>query len=113
MFHRPRGEGQEGSTASQGFHCVLSAPAGPTVARALGSSQKNKKPREGKDRGLHWLGRSLGEGAGRGRHMPSHRGQGGRGASPHWGPLVDPSLPQFSEGWESLEKQETAKPGRG
>lgn len=60
----PLGRGQEGSTDSQGFHCVLSTPAGPTVAGSLGSSQKNKELREGK--GEEGAARSLGEGAGGG-----------------------------------------------
>lgn len=72
----PLGRGQEGSTDSQGFHCVLSTPAGPTVAGSLESSQKNKELREGK--GEEGAAQSLGEGAGGGDHRPSHRGQGGR-----------------------------------
>lgn len=44
----PLGRGQGGPAASQGFHCVFSAPAAPTVAQSLGSSHENKKMREGK-----------------------------------------------------------------
>lgn len=55
----PWGRGQEGSTDSQGFHCVLSTPAGPTVAGSLESSQKNKELRERKDE--EGAARSLGE----------------------------------------------------
>lgn len=55
----PLGRGREGSNVSQGFHCVPSTPAGPTVAQSLGSSQRNKKWREGKGEwggGRHWDG---------------------------------------------------------
>ena len=76
MFHRPRGEGAEGSTASQGFHCVLSAPASPTVAQSLGSSQKNKKPREGKDWGATLVGTEPGRGGREGAPYAKSQGPG-------------------------------------
>ena len=63
----PLGRGQEGSTDSQGFHCVLSTPAGPTVAGSLGSSQKNKELREGKgEEGAALAGTEPGRGGGEG-----------------------------------------------
>lgn len=72
----PVGRGQGGSTASQGFHCVLSAPAGPTVAQSLGSSQKNKKPREGKDRGATLVGTEPGRGGREGAPYAKSQGPG-------------------------------------
>lgn len=55
------------------------APQRPSLWGAL---RRTKKRGRGRIGGLHWLGQSLGEGAGRRRHMPSHRGQGGRGGRP-------------------------------
>lgn len=94
----PLGRGRGGLTASQGFHCVFSAPAAPTVAQSLGSSHENKKRGRGRlRRRTHWLGQSLGEGA-EGAHTPSHKGKAGRWGCPVLGSLLDLSSIQFNKG---------------
>ena len=87
----PVGRGQEGSTASQGFHCVLSAPAGPTVAQSLGSSRKNKKTREGKAGRATLVGMETGRGGGEGAPYAKSQGPGWEGGRPGTGvPLSTP-----------------------
>lgn len=78
----PMGRGHEGSTASQGFHCVLPAPAGPTAAQSLGSSQKNKKTREGKDRRATLVGTEPGRGGGEEAPYAKSQGPGWEGGRP-------------------------------
>lgn len=65
----PLGWGQGGPRATQGFHCVFSAPAAPTVAQSLGSSQREQKTREGKaEKGDTLAGTEPGRGGGGGSY---------------------------------------------
>lgn len=93
MFHRPSGEAG-GVYSLTRVPIVLSAPAaGPTVARK-GELSEEQKTKGGEGQGATLVGDGAWERGQGGGHMPSLRRGGER---PHWGPLVDPSLPQFSE----------------
>lgn len=114
MFHRPRGEGAGGVySLTRVPLCPLRTgrPHSGPVSGELSEEQKTKGG-EGQGGYTGWDG-AWERGQGGGAICQVTGARVGGGASLHWGPLVDPSLPQFSEGWESLEKQEMAKPGRG
>ena len=94
----PVGRGQRGLQPHKGS--IVSSPhrQAPQWPGLWGALRRTKSRGRGRIGGLHWLGRSLGEGAGRGRHMPSHRGQGGRWGVPALGSPGRPQSPSIQRG---------------